>query len=109
MSKHLDELDSVLYCVSGYIEDHNNRNYGDADQWLRHIRSGWEDFIEAHPDSKDPLEYIRSDRFLKNHFPRIIKYLSVAQCHPLTTKSEEQEIDQLMSFIENSIGKHLEG
>ena len=56
---HKDDLESLLYCVDGYINDYNNRNYGDAEGWLRHIRNKWEDFIEHHPNSDDPLQYVR--------------------------------------------------
>ena len=56
---HKKDLEELLYCIAGYIHDYNDRNYGDADQWLRHVRNKWEDFIEHHPDSDDPLGYIR--------------------------------------------------
>ncbi|OOS36492.1 hypothetical protein BTG57_10265 [Acinetobacter baumannii] len=41
------------------MADHNNRNFGDADGWLRHVRNGWEEFIEAHPDSLNLHEYLQ--------------------------------------------------
>ena len=57
--QHEEYLEKVLYCIDGYISDHNNRNYGDSDEWLRHVRNDWENFIESHPDSLNPLEYIK--------------------------------------------------
>lgn len=57
---HKEHLEKLLYCIEGYISDHNQRNYGDADGWLRHVRNEWEEFIEAHPDSLDPLGYIKA-------------------------------------------------
>ena len=57
--KYKKDLEELLYCIDGYISDYNDRNYGDADQWLRHVRNKWEDFIESHPDNDDPCEYVR--------------------------------------------------
>ena len=53
------DLEELLYCIDGYIHDYNDRNYGDADQWLRHVRNRWENFIENHPNSDDPCSYMR--------------------------------------------------
>ena len=50
-------LTNILYCLDGYIHDHNNRNYGDADEYLRYIRNGWENFIEEDESSMNPLEF----------------------------------------------------
>ena len=50
-------LTNILYCLDGYIYDYNNRNYGDADEYLRHIRNGWEKFIEEDGSSMNPLEF----------------------------------------------------
>ena len=50
-------LTNILYCLDGYIHDHNNRNYGDADEYLRHLRNRWENFIEEDESSMNPLEF----------------------------------------------------
>ena len=57
--KYKKDLEELLYCIDGYISDYNDRNYGDADQWLRHVRNKWEDFIESHPNNDDPCGYVR--------------------------------------------------
>lgn len=57
MSK--DYFDKVLYCLGGYVESYNERNFGDADGWLRHVRNNWEKFIDNHDSSLDPLEHYR--------------------------------------------------
>ena len=57
--KYKKDLEGLLYCIDGYISDYNDRNYGDADQWLRHVRNKWEDFIESHPNNDDPCWYVR--------------------------------------------------
>lgn len=59
MDKHKEIAEKITYALDGYISDHNNRNFGDADGWLRHIRNGWEDFIEAHPDCLNFHEYLQ--------------------------------------------------
>ena len=41
------------------LHDHNERNYGDRDQWIRHINNHWEDFIEKSEKSENPYEYVR--------------------------------------------------
>ncbi|MFY6720012.1 hypothetical protein ACOUKU_17175 [Acinetobacter baumannii] len=47
MDKYKVIAEKITYSLDGYIADHNNRNFGDADGWLRHVRNGWEEFIEA--------------------------------------------------------------
>ena len=52
-------LEDLLYCIDGMLHDHNERNYGDRDQWIRHINNHWEDFIEKSEKSENPYEYVR--------------------------------------------------
>ncbi|EPP3506155.1 hypothetical protein ACUN5M_000333 [Acinetobacter baumannii] len=59
MEKYKVIAEKITYSLDGYIADHNNRNFGDADGWLRHVRNGWEEFIEAHPDSLNLHEYLQ--------------------------------------------------
>lgn len=59
MDKYKVIAEKITYSLDGYIADHNNRNFGDADGWLRHVRNGWEEFIEAHPDSLNLHEYLQ--------------------------------------------------
>lgn len=59
MDKYKVIAEKITYSVDGYINDHNNRNFGDADGWLRHVRRGWEEFIEAHPDCLNLHEYLQ--------------------------------------------------
>lgn len=59
MDKYKVIAEKITYSLDGYITDHNNRNFGDADGWLRHVRNGWEEFIEAHPDSLNLHEYLQ--------------------------------------------------
>ena len=50
-------LDSVLYLLDGALHDHSNRNYGDRDAWFNKIHYKWEEFINEHEESLNPLEY----------------------------------------------------
>lgn len=59
MDKYKVIAEKITYSLDGYINDHNNRNFGDADGWLRHVRRGWEEFIEAHPDCLNLHEYLQ--------------------------------------------------
>lgn len=59
MDKYKAIAEKLTYSLDGYIADHNNRNFGDADLWLRHVRNRWEQFIEAHPDSYNFHEYLQ--------------------------------------------------
>ncbi|MDC4683450.1 hypothetical protein NQ809_06645 [Acinetobacter baumannii] len=59
MDKYKVIAEKITYSLDGYIADHNNRNFGDADGWLRHVRNGWEEFIEAHPDSLNLHEHLQ--------------------------------------------------
>ncbi|MDO7240310.1 hypothetical protein Q5M79_06335 [Acinetobacter baumannii] len=59
MDKYKAIAEKITYSLDGYIADHNNRNFGDADLWLRHVRNRWEQFIEAHPDSYNFHEYLQ--------------------------------------------------
>lgn len=59
MDKYKAIAEKITYLLDGYIADHNNRNFGDADLWLRHVRNRWEQFIEAHPDSYNFHEYLQ--------------------------------------------------
>ncbi|WP_228158103.1 hypothetical protein [Acinetobacter baumannii] len=59
MDKYKVIAEKITYSLDGYIADHNNRNFGDADGWLRHVRNGWEEFIEAHPNSLNLHEYLQ--------------------------------------------------
>lgn len=59
MDKYKVIAEEITYSLDGYINDHNNRNFGDADGWLRHVRKGWEEFIEAHPDCLNLHEYLQ--------------------------------------------------
>lgn len=59
MDKYKVIAEKITYSLDGYIDDHNNRNFGDADGWLRHVRRGWEEFIEAHPDCLNMHEYLQ--------------------------------------------------
>lgn len=52
-------LDSVLYLLDGALHDHSNRNYGDRDAWFDKIHNEWEEFINEHEESLNPLEYIQ--------------------------------------------------
>ncbi len=59
MDKYKVIAEKITYSLDGYINDHNNRNFGDADGWLRHVRRGWGEFIEAHPDCLNLHEYLQ--------------------------------------------------
>lgn len=52
--KRLDAIDSnlveALRLVQCMLEDYRERNYGDAEGWIRHINSLMSDYSEAHGD-----------------------------------------------------------
>lgn len=50
-------IEDLLYCIDGMLHDHNERNFGDRDQWIRHINNHWEEFIEKSEGSDNPYEY----------------------------------------------------
>jgi len=58
LSKHLKD---ILYMVANIIEEDNNRNYGHRDQYLHKLHNSWNEFINIHPESLDPLELIQKD------------------------------------------------
>ena len=55
------ELENILYCVDSLLSDHNDRNYGDRDKWIDHLSNHWEEFINKHPESEDPLSLVRKN------------------------------------------------
>lgn len=73
MEKYKAIAEKITYSLDGYIADHNNRNFGDADLWLRHVRNRWEQFIEAHPDSHNFHEYLQYQQAKVEELERIIK------------------------------------
>lgn len=56
-----ENLKDILYLVSNILEENNNRNYGHRDQYLHKLHNSWNDFIDFHPNSLDPLELIQKD------------------------------------------------
>lgn len=58
--KHSKELEQLLYCLDGYTTDHVNGNYGDADEWLRHVRNAYEvlrDTLDKEEETKTSKEW----------------------------------------------------
>lgn len=115
MDKYKVIAEKITYSLDGYIADHNNRNFGDADGWLRHVRNGWEEFIEAHPDSLNLHEYLQHQQakveeqaqeianlksLIQGHELRHQQNLSIKQ--KLTRKSEE--LQKRVQFLKQELG-----
>ncbi|WP_155519654.1 hypothetical protein [Acinetobacter pittii] len=75
MDKYKVIAEKITYSLDGYIADHNNRNFGDADGWLRHVRNGWEEFIEAHPDSLNLHEYLQHQQAKVEELQKRVQFL----------------------------------
>lgn len=75
MDKYKVIAEKITYSLDGYIADHNNRNFGDADGWLRHVRNGWEEFIEAHPDSLNLHEYLQHHQAKVEELQKRVQFL----------------------------------
>ena len=46
-------LKDILYCVAGAMTDHNDRNYGDEEQWYRHVYDNYSEYKDLDFDIKD--------------------------------------------------------
>lgn len=57
MSKEeLQLLHSLVYVATNYTDEYNNRNYGNADEWLFRLRQLAEKVKEADLDSRSKYE-----------------------------------------------------
>ncbi|WP_335964707.1 hypothetical protein [Acinetobacter pittii] len=122
MDKYKVIAEKITYSLDGYIADHNNRNFGDADGWLRHVRNGWEEFIEAHPDSLNLHEYLQHHQAKVDELQRRNQMLNdnikeqgqklVYQNEVIETQAEKllglrdekAELQKRVKFLEQELG-----
>ncbi|EOH3007398.1 hypothetical protein ACUB7H_003793 [Acinetobacter baumannii] len=108
MDKYKVIAEKITYSLDGYIADHNNRNFGDADGWLRHVRNGWEEFIEAHPDSLNLHEYLQHQQAKVEELQKqLSEYIFVAETIDEMYVKEVQKSDELqkrVQFLEQELG-----
>ncbi|HHP7937781.1 TPA: hypothetical protein ACSIQO_003469 [Acinetobacter baumannii] len=95
MDKYKVIAEKITYSLDGYIADHNNRNFGDADGWLRHVRNGWEEFIEAHPDSLNLHEY------LQHHQAKVDELQTLYTQQGINMLKMQKRVDAVIIEIEN--------
>ncbi|WP_284108297.1 hypothetical protein [Acinetobacter pittii] len=108
MDKYKVIAEKITYSLDGYIADHNNRNFGDADGWLRHVRNGWEEFIEAHPDSLNLHEYLQHQQARVEELQKQLnEYIFVAETLDEMYVKEVKSSDELqkrVQFLEQELG-----
>ncbi|EPX3603124.1 hypothetical protein ACWY48_003684 [Acinetobacter baumannii] len=108
MDKYKVIAEKITYSLDGYIADHNNRNFGDADGWLRHVRNGWEEFIEAHPDSLNLHEYLQHHQAKVEELQKqLSEYIFVSETLDEMYVKEVQKSDELqkrVQFLEQELG-----
>jgi len=100
MSK--DYFDKVLYCLGGYLESHNERNFGDADKWLMHVRNNWEKFIDNHESSFDPLEHYREELGAKKVFAAV--HIITESCDHYNYLLEVHDCTDLVEQLISNLG-----
>ncbi|EPL7759097.1 hypothetical protein P4Y54_000089 [Acinetobacter baumannii] len=112
MDKYKVIAEKITYSLDGYIADHNNRNFGDADGWLRHVRNGWEEFIEAHPDSLNLHEYLQHQQAkVEEQAQEIANLKSLIQGHELRHQqnlSIKQKLTRRSEELQKRVDKALE-
>ncbi|WP_227555910.1 hypothetical protein [Acinetobacter baumannii] len=101
MDKYKVIAEKITYSLDGYITDHNNRNFGDADGWLRHVRNGWEEFIEAHPDSLNLHEYLQHQQAKVEELQKqLSEYIFVSETLDEMYVKEIQKSDELQKRVD---------
>ncbi|MCJ0737355.1 hypothetical protein ACOUJC_18755 [Acinetobacter baumannii] len=110
MDKYKVIAEKITYSLDGYIADHNNRNFGDADGWLRHVRNGWEEFIEAHPDSLNLHEYLQHHQAKVDELKATIKgnHGRIAELERLNRVKAQAIIDLHQEITELKASHHGE-
>lgn len=97
-----DHFDTILYCLDGYVESHNERNFGDADGWLRHVRNNWEKFIENHDSSLNPLEHYREELKQTQAFAAV--HVVTESCDHYNYLLEVQDCTDLIEQLISNLG-----
>ncbi|APD20304.2 hypothetical protein AM24_110 [Acinetobacter phage AM24] len=100
MSK--DYFEEVLYCLDGYVASHNERNFGDADEWLRHVRNDWEKFTDNHDSSLNPLEHYREELNANKVFAAV--HVITESCDHYNYLLEVQDCSDLIEQLISSLG-----
>ncbi|HHX4930841.1 TPA: hypothetical protein ACVB6J_002176 [Acinetobacter baumannii] len=101
MEKYKVIAEKITYSLDGYIADHNNRNFGDADLWLRHVRNRWEQFIEAHPGSYNFHEYLQHQQAKVEELQKqLSEYIFVAETIDEMYVKEVQKSDELQKRVD---------
>lgn len=104
MDKYKAIAEKITYSLDGYIADHNDRNFGDADLWLRHVRNRWEQFIEAHPDSHNFHEYLQHQQAKVEELQKqLSEYIFVAETIDEMYVKEVQKSDELQKRMDKAI------
>ena len=98
-----DYFDTVLYCLGGYVESYNERNFGSADKWLSHVRNNWEKFTDNHESNLDPMEHYREEISAKKVFAAV--HVITESCDHYNYLLEVQDctdlIEQLISNLDD--------